>query len=337
MGGVRTQKSPSMSPGHPKQNHWTSFSMKWPPKKTERNHFSPLSPVFRILQPTGLATLTSTISLFLWRRVRQDGFNAFIRTRTSVLWPHELLAAIFEFHPRAFARYILGGGPDRVQEFWRTMPPRRGLGRRPGWQRWCIPLGLHGDGVAVAHTRGKGAKTADTLSWSSLLSSAATRFSSYLIFFVYHHITKNQGLATTWGSLWHKLAQSFQIIFNGVWPATTLDGSPEPRSGQQLAGGFWGVLYVNKGDLDWMAGHFKLPHASSNYPCALCQCSNLGHGQDIHPWTDTNNQPSWEETCWTDQAACGTNNWGGAPSVWGIFFNLILWVMAWQSLHSKKN
>ena len=152
----------------------------------------------RILKPTSLATMTSTIVVFLMRKAMEGGFSGFMRTRTRVLWPHEVFVAIYEFHPRAFAKFILGGGPAQVQEFWRTMPSRRGLESRIGWQRWCVPLGLHGDGVAISNTRGAGSKTIDTLSWTSLLSSAATRFSSYLIYFCFTHIAKRTGLASTW-------------------------------------------------------------------------------------------------------------------------------------------
>ena len=224
-----------------------------------------------------------------------------MRTKTSVLWlwPHELFSALYQFHPAAFAKYILGGGPRHLQQFWRMMPARSGIQDIAGWQRWFVPLGLHGDGVSVSNIRGAGSKCVDTLSWTSLLSSAPTRFSTY---FCFKHLAKPTGLAATWASFWRKLALSFRILFSGLWPARTVEGEPEPRKGQYLAGGYRGVLYINKGDLDWMAGHFKLPHAASKYPCGLCQCSNLGSGVDTFPWTDPNNRPSWETTCWTDEA-----------------------------------
>ena len=233
----------------------------------------------------------------------RGGWYGFLRTKTQVLWPHELFSAIYNFHPTAFVRFILGGGQEVVRNFWRRMPTRRGLRSRVGWDQWCVPLGLHGDGVAISNIRGAGQKVLDTLSWSSLLSTAPTRYSSYLIYFCFSHIQKKGGFANTWRAFWKKLARSFQILYSGVWPETTLEGAPEPRSGTPLAGGFWGVLYVNKGDLDWMSGHFNLAHSSSRYPCALCGCSNLGSGRDVYPWTDVRDVPTWEETCWTDEAS----------------------------------
>ena len=140
----------------------------------------------------------------------EGAFYGYLRTRTSVIWPHELFAAIYEFHPHAFGKYILGGGPHMVQQFWRTMPCRSGLEAKVGYQRWCIPLGLHGDGVAVSNIRGSGSKVADTLSWTSLLSTAATRLSSYRKSFVEN--TAENTKTQSWKSC------GFQdSFFGGVW------------------------------------------------------------------------------------------------------------------------
>ena len=60
-----------------------------------------------------------------------------------------------------FIKYILGGGPAKVGEFWAMMPPSQmGNDRefKPNCQNCVVPLALHGDGVAVANIRGNGAK-----------------------------------------------------------------------------------------------------------------------------------------------------------------------------------
>ena len=257
----------------------------------------------RILKPTALLTITSTVAVFLARRAREDGFTAFCRSSSRILWPHELSSAICNFHPQAFVKHILGGARKSIGHFWRTMPRRPGLETRAGWDRFAVPVGAHGDGVAVSNTRGAGSKSVDTLSWTSLLSSSPTRFSSYLIFFCFSQVAKKTGVGANWKEVWKKLARSFQILYSGVWPPTTMDGGPEARMGTPLARGFWGVVYINKGDLEWLAGHFQVAHPSSRFPCALCQCSNLGHGRDEFPWTDANDNPPWEPTCWTDEAS----------------------------------
>ena len=244
--------------------------------------------IVRIIKPTGLASITSSVLLFLWRKTMQAGVEGFLKSRQSVLWPHEMFAALWNFNQTAFFKWILGGNQGKVVEWWQTMPTRQGLRARPGWNRWCVPLGLHGDGVAAANVRGSASKTIDVLSWSSLLSSGPTRFTTYLIYFAFTHTVKKTGLAMTWTAFWKKLTLSFRILWSGVWPATTMTGAPEPRAGTPLAGGFYGLLYNNKGDLDWMAGHFKLAHGSSRQPCSLCKCTNLGAGRDEFPWTDVN-------------------------------------------------
>ena len=179
--------------------------------------------------------------------------------------------------------------------------PGETMQTRAGWRNYCVPLGLHGDGVAVTNVRAKSSKTAETLSWTSLLNSGPTRLSYYLIWFVFAHTAKKEGFGKTWVSFWRKLVESFRILWEGVWPDTKLDGSPEPRAGQPLAGGYWATVYVNRGDLEWAAGHFGLPRTTSVRPCALCACTNYGQGRDRLPWTDCNDPPLWEPSCFSDE------------------------------------
>ena len=87
---------------------------------------------------------------------------------------------------------------------------------------------------------------------------------------------------------------SLRALWHGVWP------DDHPLAGQLLAGGWFAVVYINRGDLDWIVGHFKLSHASSRSPCALCKCTNMGP-EDPVPWTDSNDSPAWEPTIWKDE------------------------------------
>ena len=228
------------------------------------------------------------------------GVMAWVRSCVSVLWPHELFSALWTFHPGAFITYVLGGAAANVPNFWRNMPPRAGMRTRRNWQRWCVPLALHGDGVAVANVRGTSSKTIDCLSWSSVLGTGPTRYNTFLIWFAFNHLVKKAGFGATWAVFWRKLSASLRAIWLGVWPAHNMEGEVEERAGQELAGGYWGVVYVNRGDLEWMASHFNFAHATSRHPCSLCQCTNLGGGADVHPWTDCNDPPSWLPTCLTD-------------------------------------
>ena len=221
-------------------------------------------------------------------------------TTNSVIWPHELFAWLYENHQQAFLQNILGGTPDNVKKFWQNMPSRPGLEQRSGWRDKCIPIALHGDGVAVSNVRGKATKQADCISWSSILSRGQTRLTTFLVWFCFAHLAKKNGPLPTWPRFWSKLCQSLQILWSGIWPPQTMNGQKEPRAGQPLAGGFFGLVYINKGDLEWVSGHFNLNHPSSRFPCCLCKCSNLPE-ETVMPWTDVNSSPGWEASCWTDE------------------------------------
>ena len=145
--------------------------------------------------------------------------------------------------------------------------------------------------------------------WTSLLSVGMTRMTHYLIWFAFGHLVKKEGFAQTWRTFWRKLCLSLQALSAGVWPTHTMEGEPEGRSGEELAGGFWGVIYVQRGDLEFMTKHFALNNVMSVQPCALCRASNRGVPGEIQ-WTDVNWPPTWADHCLSDEV-CG-KTWGCA-------------------------
>ena len=262
------------------------------------------------------------------------GLLGFCMSSSSVIWPHQMFAGLYCFHRAAFDKFILGGSTG-VSDFWTHMPPRPQMLHRHDWREHCIPLAIHGDGVSVSNARGKGAKTVDALSWTSLLTSGPSKYTIFLIWLNFRHLTKQHGFCQTWKMFWKRLCQSLMALWAGVWPDTDENGQPHPLAGLPLAGGYWCVLYVVKGDLDFMSGHYHLNHSSSLTPCGLCACTNYGGGQDVVPWTDCNVPPSWERTCWTDEAP-----WKGsfAMSVALGSFGFLLWDVhnAQKRCHTKK-
>ena len=255
----------------------------------------------RILKPTALSSLMSSSRVSMVNKMHAGGLFGFYMTDTTVIWPHVLFAGLWEHHRGAFDKFVLGGGPSEVKKFWATMPPRPGMETKTNWRECFVPLALHGDGISVSNIRGKASKGLDCLSWTSLLSTAATKLSVFLIWFCFIHLAKKEGFSQTWPGFWKKLARSFQALFAGTWPYEDMEGRPDPRGGQLLAGGYCAILYVNRGDLDFMAGHFGFQHTSSSMPCTLCACTNLGPGQDELPWTDCNDPPVWLDSTWTDE------------------------------------
>ena len=125
------------------------------------------------------------MGVFLKYKKHSTGLHGFFRTSSSVIWPHELFAGLYEHNPPAFLEHILGGRESEVKKFWDAMPPRAGIEQKDNWQNRVVPLALHGDGIAIANIRGKASKSVDCLSRSSLLSSGPTKFTSYLIWFCY--------------------------------------------------------------------------------------------------------------------------------------------------------
>ena len=138
----------------------------------------------------------------------------------STIWPHELFAAIFEFHRAYFDEYILGGGPGSVKAFWDRMPPRPIMHQKANWKNRVVPLALHADGVSVSNIRSKGSKMMDTLSWTSLLSSASSRASVFLIWLCDSHFGKKSGRSTTWKVFVLKWTDS--ILGGTFWRSKTL-------------------------------------------------------------------------------------------------------------------
>ena len=180
------------------------------------------------------------------------------------------------------------------------MPSRPGMPSSRNWKELCIPIALHGDGVSVANIRGKSSKLVDCISWKSLLAKGRTRMTTFLVWFCFGHLAKKRKFGATWPTFWRQFCLSLQALWNGTWPAKTMNGQDHPLAGRPLAGGYFALVYTNIGDLDWMAGHFQLNHPGSSRPCALCACTNISD-QDPRPWTDCNNEPTWLDSCWTDE------------------------------------
>ena len=236
------------------------------------------------------------------RQKSGGGLRAFFSTETTAIWPHELFAALYQHHREAFNKYVLGGGPGEIKKFWEKMPPRPGMGTKRRWNEICIPLALHGDGVAVSNIRGKSSKSIDAISWTSLLATGPSKFTVFLVWFCVAHMAKRSGFAQTWPAFWARMCRSLRALWAGKWPSETVEGQPEPRAGLPLAGGYCAVLYSNRGDLEWMTKAFHLRNVTSSRPCSLCKCTNFGGGRDRMPWTDCNEPASWLDSCVDDQA-----------------------------------
>eukprot|EP00438_Fugacium_kawagutii_P009843 Skav209194 [mRNA] locus=C9123531:153:1742:- [translate_table: standard] len=229
----------------------------------------------------------------------------------SMLLPHILFADLFHNYQQAFQASILPKQDD-ITAFWGLQKQHAAWKRHPLSRRStskCIPLLLHGDGTPVISIGKLWSKQLTIFSWASMLGHGLTKDSLFHIWSVFD----KSAIAATWDSFFTELAWSFNILWEGVWPAADArgskysPGSPEAlKAGEPLAGGFFCCLWAIIGDLDYMNGVLQLPHYSLKAgPCAICRCTG-GEGPDS--WKDCRPTAPWTTLFWkkTEWEA-----WGG--------------------------
>ena len=133
------------------------------------------------------------------------------------------------------------------------------------------------------------AKVTDAWSFSSMLAQGSfrTNFVWNMLIGLFHIGDRYDGLPkSTYAEFLTILACSFTSLFHGKWPshdhlgnkykANTTTGQ---RAGTWLAGGYRGILWQIKGDLDWFYQSLQLPRYNAAQPCSWCPCN---HATD--PW-----------------------------------------------------
>ena len=151
-----------------------------------------------------------------------------------MLLPHELFAALWTWDHAFFISKLCGGPADRIATFWDKMAGHPALGAdspilaRPDHRTRCIPLAVHGDGVACTGISKSWSKSADALSWRSLLSNGPVRSTQFLVFVMSWQLMVNAGNNATWPSFVRKFAWSLYWLFIGKWPRRDHMGNPYP-------------------------------------------------------------------------------------------------------------
>ena len=117
------------------------------------------------------------------------------------------------------------------------------------------------------------------------------------------------------------LKWSLYWLFLGIWPRRDVHGNRYTdehsvafqKASQPLAGGYYGVLWILKGDLEHMTKAYGLanPRRVAN-PCSLCQANGT-----TRPWTDGRiNVAAWVPSIWAP------NEWLDAHPDRNILFHL---------------
>ncbi len=231
-----------------------------------------------------------------------------VKTTQTLLLPHTLFAALYEFDKSVFVDKLCGGDPAHIGKFWSCMKnhpmyvdPAHPLHVRSDHTSRCIPLGLHGDGVSVIGINKSWGKSVDALSWCSLLSKGSTLTTNFLIYLMWWQFVIDAANMNIWNAFTNKLAWSFYWLFVGKWPTRDENGNqydPESVLGQKggtpLAGGFYAVLWLLKGDLEYMSKAWGFANPGAAERCSCCQANIT----DV-PWTDGRPDAVWRSTVWT--------------------------------------
>jgi hypothetical protein len=215
----------------------------------------------------------------------------------TFLWPHELFASLYTNYREHWSTAVCAGA-STLQQFWaatRGSPQLDGhpLLAREGFERKCIPIALHGDGVPVAGVGKTWSQSLEIMSWSSLLGRGNTLETQFYVWSVFKDIiNKEDGEGDTFTKFWQKLTWSLTWLWRGQWPTEDEEGRAieNARAGTPLAGGYFAVLWAVKCDLDWVAERLQIGNyrALAAGPCALCPCDSGGT-----PWSDYRRTAVW--------------------------------------------
>ena len=188
-------------------------------------------------------------------------------TPLSFLLPQVMFAWIFANCAKTWKKRICPGR-NTLRRFWESQaehPSMRSHPMRavPGWKTRAVPVALHGDAVPVTGCGKAWSKSMLAISWCSLLGKGQTLAFNFLItaFFTALAFT-GFGPLNTNARAYAIIRWSLYWLYRGEWPTHDCDNIPilDARAGTPLAAGFFGVLWVIKGDLEHYA------HVLRNWP-----------------------------------------------------------------------
>ena len=237
----------------------------------------------------------------------------------SIILPHVWFATMFQKYPHAFKQRVC---PSRAKllAFWNEMedhPQMNGhpMRDRPNWRSCCIPLSIHGDGVPVTGCGKSWAKTWDIFSWMSLLGSGSTTEFNFLIWGIWSQMRARNTAVPTIKTFWKIVCWSLRVMYIGRWPFFDWEGRPMTnpidvaRAGTPLAGTethfFFCVLWILKGDLEYLWKELGLPNCGSNMPCCYCPANTTTYPMyefriDRATWYPlVYSGAEWMETAWS--------------------------------------
>lgn len=207
----------------------------------------------------------------------------------AIMLPHLVFHSLFTNYKEYWASSFLPDGQRSLQRFWSNFsshPCMEGFeGSRPQWQKWTLPIGMHGDAVPTLGCGKVWAKLLQGYSWTCLLSRGTTKQRSFFLWGIFEQILKN-GPGGTLDVFFAILAWSFTALYRGKFPDCDWQGNKyaagsveQQKAGQWLAGGFCGALISVQGDLDFFAASLQLPRWNLKAGgCSVCKAAQEGLG-----------------------------------------------------------
>ena len=214
--------------------------------------------------------------------------------KLSFMLPHIYFADLYQNHRDEFNNVMLGavrGHGPRQTEFWEGVIARRDprvqfhpMCTRPGWKNLAVPISLHGDAVPCIQVGRAGSKSLDVYNWQSALAEGTSTRLKIFIHAIFEtckaHLEEHGHCSMT--EIWKIIVWSLKALHSGKWPPLDWCDKPWPPGSAEkvladndtpLAGGYFCVLWILKGDLDYFAKVLRLRHYSANEFCELCPCS----------------------------------------------------------------
>ena len=177
--------------------------------------------------------------------------------------------------------------------------------RRPGWKKWGVPILLHGDDVPVVKVGKPGTASLHNCSWQPLFAYGRSLYIKRLIAAMFRTVMTDK----TEGQLWHFIVWSLVWAFRGIHPDADWDGNPWPEgssqkllgdSKQQLAGGYFFVVWGLQQDLDYSFKKFKMKSYNGNQPCDFCPCDKDSPDPKMMP-TYFGEDATWKTLLYTPE------------------------------------
>ena len=217
-----------------------------------------------------------------------------VQSPVGVLLPSEVLCWMWARKRERFMD-MLGAG---LREFWSQVRPDdpklvgHPMCGREGWQDYAIPLVLHCNSVQYGSRNQQ--KSIMVLSFSPLFARGHVWDTHLLMAAISKFARTSDDDVETLDVVMGALVEDFGLLFAGC-----------RQDLSQLFDGYFFVVWVICGDLEFFSNELKMPHFNSNHPCWLCGAnrSNLNI-------RDVSREAGWKETL---------NNAQTAPSHHGLW------------------